>query len=488
MAQDSNPVIVIGSGPAAFGACLALIAKGIKPVVIDLGLTHDSATDIEQISASSAAKKKRFGQGHMYAIPTNMRSSFSTSGDIPVSSAFGGLSTVWGTNIQGYGAPSQNPTLRSYWPSHGDYKQILEQIQHTGQRDALEEIFKWPIEFRETTQISERSKKFLDKAHKVAKNRLILGMARNATSGTGTRCKLNGTCLTGCPNNAPFSTEEPFANWIQKGLVEYIQGEVTKILELGDVVRLEFIDNSGSQKTISGSRVFVCAGSLASLVLARKSNLLAGSVQEVHDTQVVYLPFFSLLPASKNKFRLAQIFVESIPHEKLEESFHFSLYETDASFKARAEILFPTLAKFVPSVLYSRILAGIGFLSSSHSGVFQLASSTKKNDELKLTQITSGHSKIWTILHLVPKLLPLVKIGLVPILPLLVTPNVGASYHVGVLKDDKGKLLLDNLARVNPTSRTHFADGLSLPHLPAGPVTLTVMANAFRIAMAGDHE
>jgi hypothetical protein len=63
----------------------------------------------------------------------------------------------------------------------------------------------------------------------------------------------------------------------------------------------------------------------------------------------------------------------------------------------------------------------------------------------------------------------------------------GKSYHFGgsfshALPDKGGHLSTDRVGRLKVWRRIHIIDGSVLPSIPASTFTLTVMANAHRIA------
>jgi hypothetical protein len=73
-----------------------------------------------------------------------------------------------------------------------------------------------------------------------------------------------------------------------------------------------------------------------------------------------------------------------------------------------------------------------------------------------------------------------------PIIPKMMLPAGGKSYHLGssfphgAPKDTP--FSSDSLGRVGPWQRTHLVDASVFPNVPATTFTLTIMANAHRIA------
>jgi len=78
------------------------------------------------------------------------------------------------------------------------------------------------------------------------------------------------------------------------------------------------------------------------------------------------------------------------------------------------------------------------------------------------------------------------RLDLYPVLPMLRLAAGGKSYHVGGsfphVSGRAGGLTSDRLGRVAPWRRVHLIDASVFPDVPAMTFTLTIMANAHRIA------
>ena len=77
-------------------------------------------------------------------------------------------------------------------------------------------------------------------------------------------------------------------------------------------------------------------------------------------------------------------------------------------------------------------------------------------------------------------------LDLYPVLPMLRLAAAGKSYHYGGsfphATDGSTTFRSDRLGRVEPWQRIHLVDASVFPNVPATTFTLTVMANAHRIA------
>jgi choline dehydrogenase-like flavoprotein len=88
--------------------------------------------------------------------------------------------------------------------------------------------------------------------------------------------------------------------------------------------------------------------------------------------------------------------------------------------------------------------------------------------------------KIWSRLGQAGRL-----VGILALSPLAESADVGRGYHSGAsipMSRSPMGWQSDTLGRPRGLKRIHVADASVLPEIPSGPVTLTIMANAHRIA------
>lgn len=470
--------IVVGSGPSGWAAIESLISSGVRPTLIDI--SHRSTDGLiyrtpGTAGTSEVAKKRRFGSGHMYEFPDD-GVKYSFEGSMPISGALGGLGTVWGSNIQVY----PNMWSDSYRDAQmmSAYSEILKRIPHTGSRDDLDNVGEWPIPFPDETPQSRRVHRIQRRAKR--SRSVYIGMGRNATAGPRTGCIRCGQCLLGCPRDVIFSTESRVLELIRSGAIEYVRGRVNRVLNSEGVLTAEVFDDEQSVTLVSAPKVFIAAGTIQSALILKRSEIIKKDLS-LSDTQVFYVPFIAFrdLPARTTDYGLAQLMAES--HEDLtgRDGFHVSIYEHSDSFKERAAAISPVLAKLVPRFIYKFLMAGIGFAPSSVSGQILIRGGA---DNLEVQTLESAESEVGVRNILKRSSIDFLKAGLFPVTPLVTLANVGASYHLGRLVDENDCAVLDDLGKViTGSDGLHVVDGCALPSLPAGPVTLAGMANAWRI-------
>jgi hypothetical protein len=169
---------------------------------------------------------------------------------------------------------------------------------------------------------------------------------------------------------------------------------------------------------------------------------------------------------------------------------HFYTY--DPSFVASFPRLF---GRDLPERLLGyglrHVTVGLGYLPSWASPKFELRVQPARNGGLPdislRTTDTQGHMRM--MLRVLARVMRAARhLDMYPALPVIRLAPVGKSYHWGGSfphsDSPKGEYASDVLGRVGPWSRIHVVDGSVLPSIPATTFTLTVMANAHRIASA----
>ncbi len=162
--------LVVGSGPSAAGTVMALSQRpDLEIVVIDLGLRleHERQRIVDELAAGSTTdwdlakvksrpptapvstgvkgppEKRAYGSNFPFRDVGQLRevTSGTNVNHALVSAAYGGFSTVWGSQVM----PFTNATF-SEWPISAidmepHYRAILDEVRFSGQDDHLAELF-----------------------------------------------------------------------------------------------------------------------------------------------------------------------------------------------------------------------------------------------------------------------------------------------------------------------------------------------------------
>lgn len=477
--------VIIGRGPSAYGALLGMLERGRHPTLLaPAGPWLGPSVDPGKSPTSSIQRKTSFGSSAMYLYPDSADLHFGTPNPLPLSAVPGGLSTVWGSNIQVFGEADLAAWGEARHAMPDSYAALLSRIPHVGQPDQLSRRFPWPRDFAGTQPTSARVRAALAAHDALPHGAALVGLARNATAPVGAGCIACGACLDGCPEGVIFDAERAIGPLVTTHRLAVEDGMATRLEPVGDGVRITVIDRrSLTERTVVARRVVLAAGSVATTILLQRSGLLPGPAA-LDDTQVFYAPLLSSRRPDRDgtRYSLAQMFATDVGTEHpSNRSFHLSIYESDPSFRARAAHLVGPVAKAIPQRLFQQMLAAIGFIPSQESGTVVVS---RERDGILVTTRPAHTARAYvdTVIRAIRP--DLATMGLHAIRRLIQVPEVGASYHVGHLTCDSVTMVDVTSGRLTTTTAPiTVADGAALPAVLTGPVTLTMMANAYRIAM-----
>jgi choline dehydrogenase-like flavoprotein len=142
--------------------------------------------------------------------------------------------------------------------------------------------------------------------------------------------------------------------------------------------------------------------------------------------------------------------------------------------------------------LLRRLTIGLGYLPSWVSPTIRVRAKPPRTrtelPDLSISGDIAHGSQIPMFREVIRKILQAApRLDLWPVLPMMFFSGAGKSYHFGgsfphsdVPAD--GPLTTDRLGRMDQWSRVHLVDASVFPTVPATTFTLTIMANAHRIA------
>ena len=232
--------LIIGSGPGAAGAALALAADPAQQIiVIDVGGTLEpelrstlgrlaataegswSPADLERISRQPVPIPRGvLPQKRAYGSDFPFRDAGQLAGIEPlgpanpsvVSGAYGGFSNIWGAQIMPFskGTFDRWPITAAEMEPH--YRTALGEMTLAGEEDDLAELFPLMAPARRLPPSADRTERVLGRYRArralVRSHGITLGRARLAfRSDECTRC---GLCMTGCPHELIYSSSHTF--------------------------------------------------------------------------------------------------------------------------------------------------------------------------------------------------------------------------------------------------------------------------------------
>ena len=520
--------LVIGSGAAAAGAALALSRRAdIQITVVDIGLQLEAerkqlvttladlppsewgAQAFETVSKQSVSsrnlgipEKRVFGSDYPFRNAGQLTglTVFGGATTSLISSAYGGFSNVWGSQIMPFTAQ-----IFESWPvaassMHSHYKAILQEIPFAGEEDDLAARFPLMRSPVPLPKMSSRSLRVLNayENNKSTLNRLGItaGKARLAFDATKcVRCKM---CMTGCPYGLIYSAAQTFDMLRRTNRVTFNGGLLAlKIIEeAGKVSVVTKEIATGGIRRLEADHVYVACGAIGTTRLVANSLDLFDADLRMLESRQFILPLLSVHatedPRQKRDFTLNQFNMVVAPDGAPVDISTLHFYTFNPAFiDGLPSVLRTRSAEWLQVQLLRRLTIAFGYLPSWNSPRLRIhIGSPSKHLNLPDLHISSedapsGHNKMLRAV-----MLRLIKsarlLDLYPVIPMLRLSPGGKSYHWGGsfphMNSKSTIFSSDRLGRVGSWERIHLVDASVFPSVPAMTFGLTVMANAHRIA------
>jgi len=518
-------VLIVGSGPAAAGAALALLEDPeVAVTIVDLGLRLEeenaaardrlagedegswAAGDLEVVQHQPVAvgggrlpQKRTYGSDFPFRDLGQQEGLRSPDGDTPpvVSAAFGGFSNVWGAQTMPFSKATFDAWPISLAELGPHYAVALSEMNVSGEDDALGTLFPHIIPPEPLPPVSERTtavlSAFARERARVESVGITVGHARVALRSSGcTRC---GLCMTGCPHELIYSASQTFDRLIATGRVSYRSGLMaTRVAEddLGPLVVATDMA-SGTVETLRADRIFLGCGGLGTTRLVLGSLDRLDRPLELLESVQFLLPAASIHPVpdlrgardfTLNQFNM--VYDDSGTGLDLVQV-HF--YPNNPAMEREFPQLVqrPSLRGLRTAVL-GRLSVGLGYLPSWASPTITVRATARGAGALPALTLEREDPTLWPpmlrrFVAAMSKAAP--ALDLWPILPMISVSKATKSYHFGgtfPLSSAPSGLQTDRLGRLDRWSRIHLIDASTFPTVPATTFTLTIMANAHRIA------
>lgn len=520
--------LIIGSGAAAAGAALALSRReNLKITVIDIGLQleSDRAQLVEDLASSvpdewdeqaieliskqpvagrnsSIPEKRVFGSDYPFRNVGQLGGLTTVNSETAalISSAYGGFSNVWGSQIM----PFATAAFES-WPVSGatmrrHYEAILRQIPFAGEEDDLAARFPLMRSPVPLPPMSLRSQRVLT-AYEKHKSRLndhgiIIGKARLAFDAA--KCIRCGMCMTGCPYRLIYSAAQTFDALRHAGRVTFNSGFMAvKIIEEANraaVIAKEIA--TGRIRRFEADRVFVACGAIGTTRLVTNSLGLFDVDLPMLESRQFVLPLLSLRatedPRNSRDFTLNQFNMIVAPDGGATDLSTIHFYTFNSAFiNSLPAVLRARSAEWLQVQLLRRLTVAFGYLPSWNSSRLRIRIGSRCSQPgLPGFHVSSeapppGQSQMLRTVML--RLIQSARmLDLYPVIPMLRLSAAGKSYHWGGsfphMTDRVTIFSSDVLGRAGSWERIHLVDAAVFPAVPAMTYGLTVMANAHRIA------
>jgi len=485
--------IVVGSGPAGVAAAKALLANNKKVLMIDVG--RDLPGKKKKIAESlkrlpvrewkyactnkSVLRKLKFDSNYSYETPGfPMRSTYAK---VNASFAKGGFSTVWGAAV----LPYEQQEMRD-WPKirlEPYYKKVFEFMPLSGTHDDLAKrfpLYAEPQELASSIQANKLLTHWKNRKQALTKSGFVFGRSRLAVQAYPKKeengCVYCGLCMTGCPNNIIYSSATTVEELKKNKNFTYRPGVfVQRVSEAKSRVRIHAISR-GKNILITGKKVFLAAGVYSSTAIMLRSKKLAKATAK--DSQYIIIPGLMTTRGRKDRqHALSQLFLE-LKDKKLG-NVHLQVYTfSDLVERGIASKLGPLFKMLKPLLrpFVERIVVIQAFLHSDISSSLEIQ---LQSNGIQVTGKGAPRKRLsWLLLRHAKKL------GVLPLLPFVEYGLPGQGNHSGgsfPMSDKPGSQESDTLGRCG-FENVHIVDSSIMSSIAATTITLTEMANAYRIA------
>ena len=524
----SDPSIyIIGSGPASIACAQALIGDGYPVVILDAGLELEAEQQqavaallaspnwdeaaLAPLKAGAHATvngipvKKLFGSDYPYReVLEHLSVQVDQVATHFISFAQGGASNVWGAAVLPYRAediadwPITAAELAPYYPA------VFEFVPLAAARDDLLEMFPLHSDTYQPLTPSWQAKQLLQHLNKhraqLREKGFTYGASRLAVQAQPREeqkgCIYCGLCMYGCPHHAIYSAAQTLGHMVQKKQVRYVKNVVVDCVEeAGETVRIHAHDRlSGAPHTFAATRVFLGCGVIPTAKILLKSLQQPSATLTMRDSLYFLLPLVGWHSASSSSrvhlHTLAQVFIEIMDQALGNYPVHCQLYTYNELYvQAMKDVLgkaYPFL-KYPAHLLLDRLMVLQGYL---HSDLSETAEISLQGETLAV-QRKENPVAAQTVRKVVKKLYRnALSLGFVPLSPLLKIGNPGHGTHSGgtfPMRHNPENFETDIYGRPVGLRRVHIVDASVLPSIPSTTITLTVMANAYRIGKEWHH-
>ena len=515
---------VVGSGPAGVACATALLERGARVLMLDGGvnLEPERWPLVEKLRGASPEKWTRadldayqagmdpdsegvpqklvYGSDFAYReADQHLHVDYSNVGLRP-SLAPGGLSNVWGAAMMPYIArdlknwPFGETVLSRHYPA------VLRLTGLAATHDALEKFFPLYTDNLVDLRPSRQAEQLLATLQKhqavLASRGIYFGRSRVAVGySTDGGCQYCRLCMYGCPYELIYSSTSTVKKLQQEPNFIYQPGViVTSVRELADGVEVLGYDRL-SRKPLQWTcqKAFLAAGAISTTGILLRSLSAYDQTVSLKDSQYFLLPlllFRKTSGATKEWLHaLSQIFLELSDPGGKDLTTHIQIYSNnDLISQAVAKPFGPFRQPlgFLVRNLQERMLIAQGFLHSdlSSSIAMTLRRDAQGNERLQLRAELNPVAKK-AVRKVVARLCKESRhLGAFPLPLMLKIAEPGRSFHAGgtfPMSAHPARFETDLLGRPAGWKRVHAVDATVFPSIPATTITLSVMANAYRI-------
>jgi choline dehydrogenase-like flavoprotein len=525
-----SDLIVIGSGPAGVSAAFALLKRGRKVTMLDGGVTLEperrsiveamsrlepGARTPDQIAAIKEGMesgldgiplKRLYGSDFPYRDVDKFVRLEYNGADITMSLARAGLSNVWGSVVLPFTDqdiddwPIKVADLEPY------YRDVFSFMPLAGREDDLSGVLPLYSDKLESLRLSRQAEFFLkdlDRAKEsLSRKGITFGCSRLAVEAVGRgkhECDYCGLCLYGCPYDLIYSSAWTLDVLRQDPSFTYVPDVIVdRLSESADDVEIDARNRlTGEPLAFSGEKAFVGCGVISTTKLMLESLDAFDRPVVLKDSQYFLVPLLRLKGVSgvskEQLHTLTQLCMELHDAKISNRDIHISVYSYSDLFESVVKNALGPLGRldWLAQALLGRILVCGGYLHSDDSPSIEMK--LTKGDPPTMTMTAVDNPRMRTIVRSVIRKLIVCSWDFkgFPAFPVARVGLPGRGYHAGgtfPMRHQPAEFESDSLGRPHGMRRVHMIDATGFPSIPATNITLTVMANACRVAELSQEE
>jgi len=522
-------VAVIGSGVAGIFAARALVARGLKVTILDVGETLDAARQkavaelrtVDRdawppehralISANATMdsdelpKKIHFGSDYIYAADRPFAHVIANpAGRAPYPTfARGGFSNIWGAAVLPPDACDMAdwPISRSAMEPY--FRKVAAQLPLCGDGGTLAQAF--PAYKNAVGQLDPGPQglallKDLQQAEtQLAAADVLYGPARLAIHTEASErsilpCNGCGECFTGCVRGAIFSTVPMLDGMVRRGEAIYRSGLfVRSVHDDAGKARVEVLDLKEGVCELTFDAVFIAAGPLNTTAILLRSAGHYDRAVVLKESQKFVLPALrvraALTASEKPSVTLASAFIEAKVPELSDHWIHVQMIPMNDMVVAASRLpgLQSAYGRRLWAPILRRVMLGWWGMHSDHSSSLELTLRRTADESDALFMTLTVSEKARREAHIAARRVSgiLRKAGLYFQPRMIRFSNPGSGTHCGSSFPMKARPARffdsDSLGRPFGWRRVHAIDASVLPSIPGTTLAFPVMANAVRI-------
>lgn len=518
--------IVIGSGPAGVAAAVALLERGVAVTMLDAGGRVEAPLR-EQAAALGGRPPETWAPSERAALRGPLR--YNSEG-VPLKLAFGsdfvyrdvdrlqpvrahgvdayrafaagGLSVLWGAAMLPFSAFDLEGWPIAESDLSGHYRSVLELTGHAVTTADATDGATFDAHTTPLPMSAQAQAVFAcADAHRQALSSqgLHISGARLAVAQTRGECRRCGMCLHGCPYGLIYSAAQTLDARLRPSSRFRYEPDVIvrRVEERPDGVRVHAEDRATrAPRVFDGKRVFLGAGTFATTSILLASLGGAGVPVTFRQSDHFLLPMLlrrSAGPVEQEALHtLSQLFIGVTDPAITLRGVHLQLYTYNDHYARMAADrlgLIYHLCRPLAGAVIERFMLLKGYLHSEESAGIRGVLRAQDDPTLELEAVANPRTGM-TVRRVAALLAANTgRLGAWPVRPALRQGLPGSGIHVGgsfPMRARPVRWESDVLGRPAGLTRVHVVDATVFPSLPAAPPTLTIMANARRIAAGAD--